>query len=138
MIIIKEKPPIWDAVCATFNIRPVKAFFTYGDTIYNPDGINIPDHIMVHEQVHQEQQTREGMTPELWWGKFLRDKDFRIDQESEAYAVQYAYVCDNVKDRNQRYKFLYQTAKSLSGPLYDHCIGQMEAIALIKNRANIK
>lgn len=138
MKIINEKPPIWDNVCATFGINPVNVFFTYGDAIYNPDGIDIPDHIMVHEQVHEKQQKRDGMTPEKWWGKFLRDTAFRLDQESEAYGAQYAFICDNVKDRNQRHKFLYQLATSLSGPLYDKCIGHMEAMALIKKRANIK
>ena len=137
MRIVNEKPPVWDAVCAAFHINPKGVLFTYGDAIYNPDGVQIPDHIIEHEQVHEKQQKRDGMTPELWWGKFLRDKDFRLDQESEAYAVQYAFICKHLKDRNQRHKFLFNIALSLSGPLYDKCIGHMEAMALIKKRANL-
>jgi hypothetical protein len=137
MRIINEKPPVWDSVCATFGIQPVNVLFTYGDIIYNPDAVNIPDHIIVHEEVHEEQQKRDGMTPELWWGKFLRDRDFRLDQESEAYGVQYAFICKYVKDRNQRHKFLHQLATTLSGPLYERCIGLIEAMKLIKERANV-
>lgn len=137
MKIINERPPIWDAVCATFNIQPKNVLFTYGDIIYNPDAVEIPDHIIVHEEVHEVQQTTNGMTPALWWGKFLRDVEFRIDQESEAYAKQYAFFCKHKKDRNERSKFLMALAGMLSGPLYGQSIGRVEAMQLIKKRANV-
>lgn len=138
MKIVNEKPPIWVNVCAAFNINPVRVLFTYGDTIYNPDGVDIPDHIIVHEEVHEKQQAKEGMTPELWWGKFLRDTEFRLDQESEAYGVQYAFFCKHRKDRNERNRFLRGLAGSLSGPLYGNSIGLIEAMQLIRKRANVK
>lgn len=137
MIIKNEKPPIWVNVCTALNINPKNVLFTYGDIIYNPDGVNIPDHIIVHEEVHEKQQSQEGMTPELWWGKFLRDIEFRIDQESEAYAVQYRFFCKHKKDRNQRNRFLVGLAQSLSGPLYGKSISYIEAMQLIRKRANV-
>lgn len=132
-----EKPPIWDAVCAAFQINPINAMFTYGDTIYNPNGFNIPEHIAVHEAVHMEQQGWDEAGAALWWGKFLRDPLFRIDQESEAYAKQYKWVCKyEVSDRNQQVRFLDRLATSLAGPLYDHCITKSEAMNLIRDRAS--
>lgn len=135
MKVINEKPPVWDKVCAAFGVLPQNVFFTYGDTIYNPDGAHIPDHILAHEEVHEVQQTKEGMTPELWWGKFLRDPQFRVDQEAEAYAKQYAFICNSIKDRNHRYRVLFDLARILSGPLYDKAITHQGAITLIKERA---
>ena len=135
MKVLKERPPIWDSVCAAFNIFPKNVLFTYGDTIYNPDDVSIPDHVMVHEQVHEKQQQKDDMTPELWWGKFLRDEAFRLDQESEAYGVQYKYICKHVKDRNQQHRYLMDLARILSGPLYGSAISHMDAMQLIKKRA---
>lgn len=139
MKISNTKPPIWDSACAAFNINPANTLFTFGDTIYNPGGIDpIPAHIITHEEVHEKQQTKDGMTPELWWGKFLRDPAFRLDQEARAYGAQYAFVCKTVKDRNQRYKIMWDLAGILSGPLYANCTSQQGAIRLIQGFAGVK
>ena len=132
MKIINKKPPVWDSVCKAFNILPKNVLFTYGDIIYNPDSADLPHHIIVHEEIHEAQQTKEGMTPELWWGKFLREPKFRLDQESEAYAAQYKYFCEHNKDRNTRARFLMALVGSLSGPLYGNIITTSDAMKLIK------
>lgn len=139
MIIKNEKPPIWDNVCAAFKINPANTLFTFGDIIYNPDGIpHLADHLITHEEVHAKQQTEDGMTPELWWGKFLRDHSFRLEQEARAYGAQYAFICKSVKDRNQRYKILWDLAGILSGPLYANCTSRQGAIRLIQGFAGVK
>lgn len=135
--VIHETPPVWANVCATFGVIPATAVFTYNDRIYNPCGAYLPDHIVVHERVHIKQQGGTDESAGLWWGKFLRDPAFRLDQESEAYAVQYAYVCKQQKDRNVRHNFLLNLARVLSGPMYGNCIGMQEALNLIKSRANV-
>jgi len=127
--ILKEKPPIFDAACNTFGFNLIDKIFTYGDTIYNPSGHELPDHVIEHEKVHIKQQ---GDKPELWWGKFLRDQEFRIDQEARAYAKQYVFLCDRFGDRNKRAKILYDFAAVLSGKLYGECIGHFEAMQEIK------
>lgn len=139
MIIKNEKPPIWDSACAAFNINPANTLFTFGDTIYNPGCIDpIYDHLIAHEEVHARQQTEDGMTPELWWGKFLRDHNFRLEQEAKAYGAQYAFICKSVKDRNQRYKVLWDLAGILSGPLYANCTSRQGAIKLIQGFSGLK
>ena len=135
--IVNEKPPIYDAVCATFGIKPVNVFFTYGDTIYNPDGIDIPEDVIVHEKHHMKQQTTDT-TPELWWGKYLRDEHFRIEQEAKCYGKQYAFVCKTMPDRNERSRFLHKLATSLSGPLYGYSVASMEACLIIKQHSGVK
>lgn len=162
--VIYTKPPVWDSVVATFQVIPATAVFTYGNRIYNPSGAYIADHVIEHEKVHMNQQARlinhapecnilktedtedenrcscgqvdEGAA--LWWGKFLRDSAFRIDQETEAYAFQYAFVCYKVKDRNARVKFLTQIAQTLAGPLYGRAISFNEAMSNIKSRSGVQ
>jgi len=81
-----KKPPIYESACAAFSLDLRNIIFTYGDTIYNPSNLKLNDHTIEHEKVHMQQQ---GDHPDLWWGKFLRDPQFRIQQEAEAYGRQY-------------------------------------------------
>jgi hypothetical protein len=141
-----EKPPVWNDVCVAFGINPV-AYFTYGDTIFNPSLLPYPPpDIIAHERLHMKQQMNmlpeEERTPEnhnrgaaLWWGKFLRDPAFRIDQESRAYGKQYAVICKATSSREMRFKYLQEMGGSLSGPLYNNCIGKVEAIQLIEKHS---
>lgn len=139
MIIKNEKPPIWDSACMAFNINPSHTLFTYGHTIYNPGAIDpIAEHLFAHEEVHEKQQTENGMTPDVWWGKFLRDPAFRLDQEARAYGAQYAFICKTTKDRNQQYKVLLDLAGVLAGPLYAGCVSRQEATTLIKRYSGMK
>lgn len=158
--IVHALPPVWDSVCLAFGVIPKTAVFTYGNKIFNPSGNFMPDHIIAHETVHMDQQAR--LVPHdaekcakmkdpidlctcgaveqgaaLWWGKFLRDAAFRLDQESEAYAVQFAFVCEVQRDRNTRARFLIDLARVLSGPIYGHVITTSEAQALIRRRSGI-
>ncbi len=142
------KPPIWDDVCGAFQIEPV-AYFTYGDTIYNPNNLPLLPEIVEHERVHMEQQLafipperrikgNENEGAALWWGKYLREPAFRVDQEARAYGRQYEVICNATRDRNVRFKYLYALAGSLSGPLYNHSVDRVEATRLIKSFAKIK
>lgn len=135
--VIHARPPCFDSVCAAFNMVPRYAIFSYGDRIYSPDVEVLPDHLIEHEKVHLRQQggTEEGAA--IWWGKFLRDPEFRISQEIEAYARQYQYFISRVSDREKVAKFLWALAGSMSGPLYNNCISHYEAMQRIKNHKKV-
>lgn len=135
--IIVEKPPMWDEIVAAFNVVPVNAIFSYGDCIYNPQGVELQDYLIKHEMTHFKQQggTREGAA--IWWGKFLRDPKFRAEQEIECYGVQFYEMCKLTGDRNKHAKILWDLASSLSGPLYDNCISHVEAMRRIKEAKEI-
>lgn len=109
--------------------------YTYGDVIYNPSNISIPEHLIVHESTHCEQQ---GNDPDAWWGRYLIDSYFRIEQETEAYARQFAFICRKVKDRNQRHRICLDLARILAGPIYGNVIGQMSAYQKIKSLSKVK
>jgi len=135
MRIINEKPPIYDKILAVGMLPHAGVVYTYGDAIYNPSGAVLPEYLIIHEEVHMTQQ---GDHPDTWWARYLDDQHFRIEQELEAYAKQYVFICRFVKDRNQRAKILLQLACSLSGPIYGKVVSQQWAYEEIKKKSNVK
>jgi len=131
-----ERPPVWDNACARFKINPDTTIFAYGDTIYNPGNIDIPDDLIAHEMVHLNQQNYNNKDAAIWWGKYLRDSEFCLSQEVEAYGMQYAYVCQHKTSNKQtQFTLLKRYAEILSGPLYNHCVGAIKAMQLIKEES---
>lgn len=130
-----EKPPIYDNAVATFKINPRTVLFAYGDTIYNPGDVDLvkADDILEHEKVHLLQQKNSRDEAELWWGKYLRDPQFRLSQEVEAYGKQYSYICKHKTQNKQlRFNVLKRFAEILSGPLYDYCVSFYKSMDLIR------
>ena len=84
MIIKNERPPAWiyDSCIKQFN-PPRGTVYSFADTIFNPDGIDIPDHLIVHESVHGEQQKHDELVAKFWWERYLADPQFRVEQEIE-------------------------------------------------------
>ncbi len=131
-----EKPPVWENARAVFRINPDTVIFAYGDTIYNPGNVNIPDDIIAHEMVHLGQQKNNRDEARLWWGKYMRDPAFRLSQEVEAYGKQYWYICTKkTKNKQMRFNVLKRYAEILSGPLYANIVGLQKAMELIRKEA---
>ena len=141
MQIKNEKPPIYDKAKAAFDFNEKTTIFTYDGCIYNPAGINVTLDLQAHEQVHERQQealhlgkfVRNGAS--RWWKRYLKDADFRFQQELEAYQEQYRFATRNIKDRNQLNEYLTSLARQLKGPMYgDLQIGGLyDVMALIRN-----
>lgn len=134
MQIKKEFPPIYDSLLKAGMQPSDKTVYTYGDTIYNPGGHEIPMDLKIHEETHGEQQ---GNDPDKWWDRYLQDPYFRIQEETVAYGRQYAYACKHIiKDRNKQVQFLMMIADVLSGPIYGNMIGKNAAVRMIKEKSN--
>lgn len=152
MKILNERPPEWimTGCLDQFRVKVDNTFWTYGDTIYNPGGISIPEDIIAHEEQHGRQQEayvggcvdaycieeqhslhKDTLGKDGWWREYLTNPRFRLEQESEAYGEQYRFFCENRKDRNQRYRFLVLISRQLSGPLYQLSISAQQARAII-------
>ena len=133
MKILNEKPPEWimTGCLNQFRIDVSHTFWTYGDTIYNPGGLELPDHIIAHEEVHESQQTTYDGGKDAWWREYLNNARFRMEQEAQAYGGQYAFYCTKVKDRNQRARFLHTISSSFASPLYQLALTQAQAKAMI-------
>lgn len=134
MKISTEKPPIYDEADKVFNFvkEGFEPVFTYGDTLYNPFNITIPQDLMVHEQTHAKQHEYNTAVAHIWWIKYLEDPEFRLEQEVAAYASQYRFICATHKDRNIRNKYLRGMATLLSGPLYKCDVTFHRAMECIK------
>lgn len=133
MIIKNEYPPNIEKIKATFSaVENMVVLFTYGDVIYNPKGVEIPYHIIIHEEVHERQQMESG--PEKWWDSYLASAEFRQMQEVEAYAHQYAYVKRIYSNRIAK-ELLFELAEDLSGPMYGNLMPHLEAERVIQRTA---
>ena len=131
-----DKPPVWENACARFKINPNSTLFAYGDIIYNPGKVNIPDDIIAHEMVHLKQQNNNDADAAIWWGKYMRDSEFCLSKEVEAYGMQYAYICQHkTSNRQRQFDMLKIYAQTLSGPLYGSCVSMTKAMELIKEEA---
>lgn len=133
--ILNERPPIYEAVIAAgLRFNPRSVLFAYDGKIWNPGGQEVPTDVIAHEGVHLAQQKAYPGGCDAWWGRYLTDAYFRIEQEAEAYATQYAFICGYVKDRNQRSRVLQDLARFLSGPMYGNTVSHSAAVKLIKDQ----
>jgi len=102
--------------------------FAYGDKLYNPIGLPIPQDLMVHEESHQKQQESYGVIE--WWAMYLELPKFRLMQETEAYRNQYQFL-KTVLNRKGRLSAINRLAEALSSELYGHLVSKKEAKELI-------
>jgi hypothetical protein len=114
--IVEGNPPNIDAIRAAFDVV-FGTVFSYGNYVYNPDGVEVSVPLAAHEDTHRRQQERAG-GPERWWHRYIHDRDFRWSQEAEAYAQQYAKYCWMFKDRNARVRYLGSLAREMAAPIY--------------------
>lgn len=128
MKISSGKPPnnIYDRCREKFGVNwDDGVVFTYGDTIYCK--YDVPADIQAHEAVHIRQQALVGK--DIWWERYLADKDFRLSQEVEAYKEQWKYLVANA-DRNYR-KMMKKHILDSMVRMYDGMVTLKEAEALV-------
>ena len=124
-----DYPPNITDIRKVLPIDSGKMIYCWGDILYNPHKLEIADHLKIHELTHSRQQ----IVPEVWWKRYLEDKDFRLSQELEAYQEQYKFAKNWIKDRNLLSRFLWAIARDLSSELYGNIIEFEEAKKQIKN-----
>lgn len=129
MKIVVGFPPNIDKIRAVVTPSE-RTVFTYGDTLYNPGNHSpIPAELMAHEETHMLQQ---GDDPEGWWEKYLSDVNFRLEQEIEAYRVQYKKFRKMTTNKKARSQLADRLAKDLSSPIYGNVIDYYTARQKIK------
>lgn len=116
---VKAYPPNIEEIQKIFGRKAIAhAIFTYAPHVYYPDGGELPEHLVAHEQTHLSQQ---GDKPAEWWERYLVDQQFRLEQEVEAYREQYQNALETLP-RKVRRQLLQQISRDLSGPLYGYII----------------
>lgn len=129
MNIKNELPPNYEKLRKAFAVENAEVCYCYGDTIYNPQGKPLKDHLIHHESVHCRQQ---GDDIEGWWDKYIADPKFRVEQELEAYSEQLKFIRQHYgrdKARQARRSF----ATFVSGPVYANAISFNEAYNFLGN-----
>lgn len=130
MKIKHEFPPNYAAILAVFPMaKATTVIFTYGDTLYVPYKLGIPQPLLAHETIHSLQQ---GDAPEAWWDLYLRDRDFRLQQELEAHRAE--YLAYQNYGRNIRRAQLNIIAEKLASPLYKNMVKKDLAKKLIADK----
>lgn len=95
--IVKGYPQNYQSIKQKLN-PPEDALFPFGDTVYNPSGLDIALDIQEHERVHIKQQAK-WISPEFWWTKYMLVKGFRQEQELEAFSAQCLWVKYNINTK---------------------------------------
>lgn len=134
MKVARGYPPNYEQIRRKFKLRGRNVVFTYGDTVYNPNGDSIPDHLEAHEATHVEQQAISG--PESWWKLYLNSPRFRLEQELEAYINQYRYIKEHY-GRQDRIGLLKKIAGDLASELYVVRLKRRDAERLITEEAEL-
>lgn len=124
----KETPPIYNEIRKYLKVNwDNGVIICYGDTAYCK--YDIPPDKLAHESVHVEQQKDD---PDKWWNRYLKDVEFRKEQELEAYRFEADFIKRYVKDRNARWILLNDIAKDMSSSMYGGIWTFEEAQKLIK------
>lgn len=130
MRVVPEFPPNYAEIVAAFpGIRGRQPIFAWGDVIYNPHRIQIPPELVAHEQVHAQ---RQGVSPALWWQRYIADLRFRLMEELLAHAAEYRFIAESPdSNRHARRAALKAIAQRLASPLYGSLISARDAMIAI-------
>lgn len=127
MMVSLEYPPNIKEIRKVIDLSKFpNAVFTYGHTIHNPSDNPIDEPLQLHEAQHSLQQDQVG-GPKKWWKRWLSEPTFRLEQEIEAYGMQWRRFCELHTDRNRRALFLHRVASDLSSEQYGKVISLVEA-----------
>lgn len=130
--ISNQKPEIYERLVKEFGINwDDGVIITYGDTVYCK--FKLPAQKVVHESVHIRQQSQYGV--KKWWDRYIEDKEFRLQEEVEAYSQEAEYLRNTIKDKNYLYKAVRHLAMQLSSSMYGSIISPSEALKLINGNS---
>ena len=130
---------MWAKLKRAFDFNDKTTVFTYGDTIYNPSGGELSRDVVVHESVHEQQQLmlkrwwRSGAR--AWWNLYIKDPEFRLAQELQAYQTQYFFLLQGGMNRDRLAKRISDMAYSLSSPMYGNIISYADAVRRIRDNS---
>lgn len=145
MKVIRDRPPLFDLIDQAFNIRGKPVLISWGRIIYVPTGsLEVSPALMVHEETHGYRQLlygtpghmaapSEGERVTLWWLRYIRDINFRRDEEVLAHRAEYRHLCDHAGGRNQRRRHLSIVSTKLSHPLYGPMMNKAAARKVLED-----
>ncbi len=126
---VKGRPPNYHRIVATFpSVREMKGVvFTYGDVIFNPDGVHLDPWLKAHEGVHYTRQSTLEVKIMEWWDKYLTDAEFRFAEELPAHRAEYQAFRFRNRRGSLQHEFLSFLASRLASPMYGSLCTASEA-----------
>lgn len=96
-----------------------KVGVSWGDDVYSrdPQAFDHPQK-RAHEAVHAKQQHHSKLYGLVWWWKYMRDPEFRFNEELQAYRVEWQWIQKNNRDKHMNWRYLRGMAESLSSEHY--------------------
>lgn len=145
MIVIHDRPPLWDKIDKAFNVAGKPVIFAWGDRIFDPMGVGVTRELHSHEEIHGERQIRYGAAllgvnctldaaVGTWWDKYIKEPSFRLAEEIPAHRAEYLSFCKRHRDRGACNKMLGHIASKLASPLYGGLISEAAARDAILRR----
>lgn len=131
--VLIERPPVYDRCNEQFAIAGKPILFAWGDTIFNPEGVEIPPELFAHEAVHGERQI--GIGVEHWWDRYLDLPWWRLKEEELAHRAEYQAYARRHPNSRKRALVLDAIAERLAGPLYGNLVSVADARAVVANPA---
>jgi hypothetical protein len=130
MRVVAAYPPNFlDVVAAFPGARGRGVVFTWGGTLYNPDGGRVSSAIHAHEEVHHAQQGDAEAGIVEWWKSYLTDGAFRLAAEVPAHRAEYRAFCRGSVSGRERY--LRAITDRLASPFYGGLVDRARARRLI-------
>ena len=140
MIIIYDRPPLWDMIDAKFHVAGRPILFAWGDRIYNPERVNVPKELHAHEEIHGARQLQFNSRLAYdsddaricqWWYAYIDSAPFRLIEETPAHRAEYQAYCKRHYGGGARRERLTQVASKLAAPLYGSLVTLEQAKQLI-------
>ncbi len=130
--VLNNKPAIFEKIKEAFPFVTDEfwkkgVIIPYGGKIYCAKKLS--QDLIVHEDTHLEQQAKIGC--DLWWEKYLHDKDFRLAQELEAYGRQFRFMDKHYNNLAWIEMAKEFHIKALCSPQYGSMISVEEAKKLL-------
>lgn len=111
-----EFPPNIDTIRDHFPLTG-NEIFAYDGVIYHPGSGHLTAPLIAHEQVHFRQQEEVGGAAQ-WWDLYIKNPEFRFDQELEAHREELRVFCKLTRRRDAQWKYAAQLGYRLASPVY--------------------
>lgn len=145
MIVVNDRPPLWDLIDKTFSVAGKPILFAWGRYIYDPENVGVTRELHSHEEIHGERQIQYGAkllginakyddAVGAWWHHYIASPPFRLAEEIPAHRAEYLSFCKRHAGRETRNKALNHIAAKLASPLYGGLITQAAARDAIMRR----
>lgn len=132
MKIINTPPPNWADIKKVFPMLKWndEVIVTYYPNVYCKNA-KLSAFKIAHENVHIYQQEKMGV--EAWWQRYLGDKQFRLQQEVEAYREELFHIKTHpeLTTRDQRRRYINNIVELLASDMYGNLVTRKQAEKLL-------